>query len=102
MLHLQKIDKHLSVKAEKDKEMTKAEKSSRETSKVDIGVEMMTGAAAAMLYSDEEIREIFSKEDADEFIELRQQVKKNFAPKGYDIDSDDGQLPMAAEDEGKY
>ena len=82
--------------------MTKAEKSSRETSKVDIGVEMMTGAAAAMLYSDEEIREIFSKEDADEFIELRQQVKKNFAPKGYDIDSDDGQLPMAAEDEGKY
>ena len=99
---MQKIDKHLSVKAEKDKEMTKAEKSSRETSKVDIGVEMMTGAAAAMLYSDEEIREIFSKEDADEFIELRQQVKKNFAPKGYDIDSDDGQLPMAAEDEGKY
>ena len=99
---MQKIDKHLSVKAEKDKEMTKAEKSSRETSKVDIGVEMMTGAAAAMLYSDEEIREIFSKEDADEFIELRRQVKKNFAPKGYDIDSDDGQLPMAAEDEGKY
>jgi hypothetical protein len=99
---LQKIDKHLQLKQKKKKEMTKAEKSSRETSKVDIGVEMMTGAAAAMLYSDEEIREVFSKEDADEFIELRRQVKKNFAPKGYDTDSDDEQLPMAAEDGSDY
>ena len=62
---------------------------------------MMTGAAAAMLYSDEEIREIFSKEDADEFIELRRQARKNFAPKGYDVEEEE-QLPMAAEDESKY
>ena len=82
--------------------MTNSEKSGKDTSKVDIGVEMMTGAAAAMLYSDEEIREVFSKEDADEFIELRRQVKKNFAPKGYDIDSDDEELPMAAEEESGY
>ena len=82
--------------------MTKSDKSSKETSKVDIGVEMMTGAAAALLYTDEEIRDIFSKEDADEFIELRRQARKNFAPEGYDAGSDDEQLPMAAEDEGKY
>ena len=82
--------------------MTNSEKSSKETSKVDVGVEMVTGAAAAMLYSDEEIRDIFSKEDAEEFIELRRQARENFAPKGYDMEDDETQLPMAAEDEGKY
>ena len=81
--------------------MTDADNSSKKTSKVDLGVEMMSGAAAAMLYSDEEIREIFSKEDADEFIELRRQARKNFAPKGYDVEEEE-QLPMAAEDESKY
>lgn len=81
--------------------MTDADNSSKKTSKVDLGVEMMSGAAAAMLYSDEEIREIFSKEDADEFIELRRQARKNFAPKGYDVEEEE-QMPMAAEDESKY
>lgn len=81
--------------------MTDADNSSKKTSKVDLGVEMMSGAAAAMLYSDEEIRDIFSKEDADEFIELRRQARKNFAPKGYDVEEEE-QLPMAAEDESKY
>ena len=81
--------------------MTDADNSSKKTSKVDVGVEMMSGAAAAMLYSDEEIRDIFSKEDADEFIELRRQARKNFAPKGYDVEEEE-QLPMAAEDESTY
>lgn len=82
--------------------MTKSNKSSRNTSKIDIGVEMMTGAAAAMLYSDEEIRDIFSKEDADEFIELRQQARRNFAAPKYDSGNSDEELQMAAEDEGEY
>ena len=82
--------------------MTKSDKSSKETSKVDIGVDMMTGAAAALLYTDEEIRDIFSKEDADEFIELRRQARENFAPKGYDVEEDQTQLPMAAEDDSDY
>lgn len=82
--------------------MTNSEKSSKETSKVDVGVEMVTGAAAAMLYSDEEIRDIFSKEDAEEFIELRRQARENFAPKGYDMEDDETQLPMAAEGESDY
>ena len=82
--------------------MSKSNKSSRNTSKIDIGVEMMTGAAAAMLYSDEEIRDIFSKEDADEFIELRQQARRNFAAPKYDSDNSDEELQMAAEDEVGY
>ena len=82
--------------------MTNSDKSRKKDSKVDVGVEMMTGAAAAMLYSDEEIRDIFSKEDADEFIELRRQARENFAPKGYDVEEGETQLPMAAEDDNDY
>ena len=83
--------------------MTKSNKINKETSKVEIGVEMMTGAAAAMLYSDDEIRDVFSKEDADEFIELRRQARENFAPpKSYDLGYNDEQLPMAAEEESDY
>ena len=89
-----------SVKAEKQETMTKSNKSSRKT---DIGVDMMTGAAAALLYTDEEIRDVFSKEDADEFIELRRQARENFAPpKSYDLGHNDEQLPMAAEDGSDY
>ena len=82
--------------------MTKSKGSNRKASKIEIGVEMMTGAAAAMLYSDEEIRDIFSKEDADEFIELRQQARRNFAAPKYDSDNSDEELQMAAENEGEY
>ena len=82
--------------------MTKSKKSSNETSKIDIGVEMMTGVAAAMLYTDEEIRSVFSKEDADEFMEIRRQARENFAPPKYDSEKCDEQLPMAAEEEGDY
>lgn len=82
--------------------MTKSNKSSKEESKVEIGVDMVTGAAAALLYSDEEIREVFSKEDADEFIELRKQARKNFATPKYEIGNNDELLPMAAEDESGY
>ena len=82
--------------------MTDADNSSKKTSKVDVGVEMMSGAAAAMLYSDEEIRDIFSKEDADEFIELRRQARANFAPPKYDSSDDSEELPMAAEEDCEY
>ena len=92
-----------SVKAENTVTMTKSNKNSREASKVEIGVDMMTGAAAAMLYSDDEIRDVFSKEDAEEFIELRRQARENFAPpKSYDLGYNDEQVPMAAEDEIGY
>ena len=82
--------------------MTDSEKSSKDTSKVDINVDMMTGAAAAMLYSEEEIRSVFSKEDADEFMEIRRQAKENFAPHDYTVSNYDEELPMAAEEESGY
>ena len=82
--------------------MTKSDESSKKASKIEIGVEMMTGAAAALLYSDEEIRDVFSKEDADEFIELRRQARENFAPPKYQLGGNDEQLPMAAEEESNY
>ena len=63
---------------------------------------MMTGAAAAMLYSEEEIRSVFSKEDADEFMEIRRQAKENFAPHDYTVSNYDEELPMAAEEESEY
>ena len=55
-----------------------------------------------MLYSDDEIRDVFSKEDAEEFIELRRQARENFSAKKYDTENDDEQLPMAAEDDSDY
>lgn len=91
-----------SVKAEKQSEMTKSKENGKKASRIEIGVEMMTGAAAAMLYSDEEIRSVFSKEDADEFIELRRQARMNFAPPKYETEGDDEELSMAAEDEMGY
>ena len=91
-----------SVKAENTVTMTKSNKSSREASKVEIGVDMMTGAAAAMLYSDDEIRDVFSKEDAEEFIELRRQARENFAPPKYKLGNNDEELPMAAEEGSDY
>ncbi len=82
--------------------MNKSKKSSNEASRVEIGVEMMTGAAAAMLYTDEEIRSVFSKEDADEFMEIRRQARENFAAPKYDSGDCDEQLPMAAEEDSDY
>ena len=82
--------------------MTKSKGSNRKASKIEIGVEMMTGAAAAMLYTEEEIRSVFSQEDADEFIELRRQARMNFAAPKYDTEGCDEALPMAAEDESEY
>ena len=82
--------------------MNKSKKSSNEDSRVEIGVEMMTGAAAAMLYTDEEIRSVFSKEDADEFMEIRRQARENFAAPKYNAGDCDEQLPMAAEEDSDY
>jgi hypothetical protein len=89
-------------KAEKQLTMTDSEESSKETSKVEIEIDMITGTAAAMLYSDEEIRDVFSKEDADEFIELRRQVREKYTPKEYELGNNDEELPMAAEEESGY
>ena len=72
---------------------------------IDLGVDIVSGAAAAMMYTEEEIRDIFSPEDAEEFLELRREVVRNYSSQKYDIttpDCGDTQSQMAAEDEEKY
>ena len=69
------------------------------------GMDLFGECLAAMMYSDEEIREMMSPEDADEFIELRNKMVESGAPReivlgGYDSDEDS--LPLAAEDEETY
>lgn len=72
---------------------------------VDIGVDIVSGAAAAMMYTEEEIRDVFSPEEAEEFLELRREVVRNYMSHKYDIttpDCGDTQCQIAAEDEEKY
>lgn len=69
------------------------------------GMDLFGECLAAMMYSDEEIRETMSPEDADEFIELRNKLLESGSPReivlgGYK--SDEESLPLAAEDEETY
>jgi hypothetical protein len=70
------------------------------------GTELFSECLAAMMYSDEEIRETMSPDDADEFIRLRNSL---VAPDsscekviGQYGNSDDHALPLAAEEEENY
>lgn len=70
------------------------------------GTELFSECLAAMMYSDEEIREAMSPDDADEFIMLRNEL---LAPDSsckkvvgnYNANEDET-LPLAAEDEDSY
>ena len=69
------------------------------------GMDLFGECLAAMMYSDEEIRETMSPEDADEFIELRNKLLESGSPReivlgGYK--SDEESLPLVAEDEETY
>lgn len=70
------------------------------------GVEIFTECIEAMMYSDEEIREAMSPEDADEYISLRNTLVSPASPRRPYIDgcSDDVDidLPMAAENEAEF
>ena len=82
-----------------------AEKKQRKLSDPDVCIEMVGGAAAALTYTDKEIRDTLPPEEAQEFIDLRDKV---FAE--LDIDKreyglafdDDDDIPMAAEEESPY
>lgn len=67
------------------------------------GMEIFGECLAGMLYSDEEIRATMAKEDADEFIALRNELLQSqdgTVIGGYS--DEDVQLPMAAEEENDY
>ena len=73
---------------------------------IERGTELFSECLAAMMYSEEEIRETMSPDEADEFIRLREEL---LAPGSscekivgiYDGDDEDA-LPLAAEDEETY
>ena len=75
-------------------------------SREEIAIDMVCGVTAALTYSDEEIYSTISKEDADEFIQLRKEVQEEISLKdtrfkiGYGID--DEEFSLAAEDEVPY
>lgn len=51
------------------------EKIKRRLRDPEVLIDMLAGAAAALAYTDEEIRDVFDEEEAQEFIDLRNSVK---------------------------
>ena len=70
------------------------------------GMDIFSECLAAMMYSDEEIRETMSPDDADEFIRLRNSLVASDSSCekviGQYGNSDDHALPLAAEEEENY
>ena len=68
------------------------------------GMEIFSESLAAMLYSDEEIRAGMASEDAEEFIEIRNDLvysgRAATTPLSYN--ENDASLPLAAEEEASY
>lgn len=83
------------------------EKKQRKLSDRDVYIEMLSGAATALTYTDKEIRDTFLPEDAQEFIDLRDKIfaeldidKRKYGLASDEDSSDD--LPLAAEEEATY
>ena len=71
------------------------------------GTQLFNECMEALFYSDEEIRDTMSPEDADEFIELRDELVSSAKPRTisvgeYSDGDNENDLPMAAEDEEAY
>ena len=67
-------------------------------------IDMLAGAAAALAYTDEEIRDVFEEKDAQEFIDLRNSVKARLREQEmqYYGEAPEQHTPMAAEDDTPY
>lgn len=63
-------------------------------------IDMLAGAAAALAYTDEEIRDVFDEEEAQEFIDLRNSVKARLRQQEMRSYGEGPEqiTPMAAED----
>ena len=70
---------------------------------IERGTKLFSECLAAMMYSDEEIRETMSTDDAEEFIRLRDELLStdSSCKKIYKANEDEA-LPLAAEDEDSY
>ncbi|MBQ3243575.1 MAG: hypothetical protein IJB01_03115 [Bacteroidaceae bacterium] len=83
------------------------EKKQRKLSDRDVYIEMLSGAATALTYTDKEIRDTFLPEDAQEFIDLRDKIfaELDIDKRKYGLASDEDSnddLPLAAEEETSY
>lgn len=72
----------------------------------DVASDIIGGAAAALAYTDQEIIDTLPKEQAHEFIELRNKVfagleKSNMQKYGTGYDTDE-EIPLAAEENAVY
>lgn len=67
-------------------------------------IDMLAGAAAALAYTDEEIRDVFEEKDAQEFIDLRNSVKARLREQEMRCygEGPEQHTPMAAEDDTPY
>ena len=69
----------------------------------DKGFDIFSECLAAMLYSDEEIKDVMSPEDAEEFIRLRNELVPSDDEKSVGIyREEDNDMPMAAETDVPY
>ena len=73
----------------------------------EVAVELISGAAAALTYTDDEINDVFEPESAKEFIDLRNRVLESLgidgsAKNGYAFAADSCSSMLAAEDVSGY
>ncbi len=76
------------------------EKIKRRLRDPEVLIDMLAGAAAALAYTDEEIRDVFDEEEAQEFIDLRNSVKARLRQQEMRCYGEGPEqiTPMAAED----
>ena len=76
------------------------EKIKRRLRDPEVLIDMLAGAAAALAYTDEEIRDVFDEEEAQEFIDLRNSVKARLRQQEIRCYGEGPEqiTPMAAED----
>lgn len=96
--------KSLSLGIENNKKQTAMiEKKQEKQSGRDICVEMLSGAAAALAYTDEEIRDTLPPVDAQEFIDLRGRTLASLENDSHTYGPDEeSTLTMAAEEDAPY
>lgn len=96
--------KSLSLGIENNKKQTAMiEKKQEKQSGRDICVEILSGAAAALAYTDEEIRDTLPPEDAQEFIALRNRTLASLENDSHTYGPDEeSNLTMAAEEDAPY
>ena len=82
------------------------EKKQRKLSDRDVYIDMLSGAATALTYTDKEIRDAFSPEEAQDFINLRDKIYAELDIDKYEYGlasrDDDNDIQLAAEEQEPY